>query len=161
MKILHGLKKVAVLCVLKHKYKFLLLKRDREPNKGSYTPIGGKIDPFESPHEAAIRECFEETGIRIEKFRYKGLLTETSASNYNWINFVYLAEIEDINPPHCSEGILEWVHFDQVLELPTPNTDWYIYNYIIKSRNFALNAIYDQDLRITSMTEDIQNIVII
>ena len=64
MKIPTGLKKSAVLCVLKNQDSFLLLKRLKEPNKELYTPVGGKLDPFENPNQTAIRETREETGQR-------------------------------------------------------------------------------------------------
>ena len=38
-----GNKKVATLCVLKNKNRFLLLKRYNEPNKDKYVPVGGKL----------------------------------------------------------------------------------------------------------------------
>jgi 8-oxo-dGTP diphosphatase len=41
-----GLKRVATLCILRNKDKFLLLKRLKEPNKDMYVPVGGKLDPF-------------------------------------------------------------------------------------------------------------------
>jgi len=31
-----------------------------------WVPPGGKVDPNETPDEAALRECFEETGVQIE-----------------------------------------------------------------------------------------------
>lgn len=33
---------------------------------GAWLPPGGHIDEFELPHEAAVREVFEETGIAVE-----------------------------------------------------------------------------------------------
>lgn len=36
----------------------------RKLNK--WLPPGGKVDPHEVPDTAAVRECFEETGLRIE-----------------------------------------------------------------------------------------------
>ena len=73
-----GLKKVAAMCVLKHQDQFLLLKRAKEPNRGMYVPVGGKLDPFESAYEAVLRETLEETGIQLESAKYCGTLTETS-----------------------------------------------------------------------------------
>jgi hypothetical protein len=35
-------------------------------NLGKWVPPGGKVDNHETPDEAAIRECFEETGVNIE-----------------------------------------------------------------------------------------------
>jgi len=128
MKIPIGLKKTATLCVLKNDHNFLLLKRLKEPNKDQYTPVGGKLDPFENPLQSALRETQEETGIVVETMKYCGVLTESSPTKYNWVGFVYLAEIPFIPPPDCNEGTLEWINFEQVLDIPTPKTDWFIYD---------------------------------
>ena len=88
-----GHKQPAVLSILKSGDKFLLLKRIKEPHVNKYSPVGGKIDPFESPIDTAVRETFEETGIRIENPKYCGVIVESSPTKYNWICFVYLSEI--------------------------------------------------------------------
>lgn len=157
MKIPSGLKRAATLCVLKNGNRFLLLKRLKEPNKNNYTPVGGKIDPFESPLNSAIRETYEETGIKIDTMKYCGLLTETSPIEYNWICYVYLAEIDYISPPVCNEGKLEWIDFKNVLDIPTPKTDWYIYKYILDNKPFSFSANYDENITLLSMSEDIEN----
>lgn len=156
-----GLKRAATLCILKNKHSFLLLKRLKEPNKDSFTPVGGKLDPFESPLKAAIRETFEETGIKVETMKYCGILTESSPTKYNWINFVYIAEIDFIEPPFCNEGTLMWIPFDELLNVPTPKTDWFIYKYILDGKSFSLNAEYDENLNLLSMIEEIENTKII
>ncbi|MBA5793627.1 NUDIX domain-containing protein [Flavobacterium sp. xlx-214] len=152
-----GLKRTATLCVLKHNNQFLLLKRLKEPNKDQYTPVGGKLDPFESPLQAAIRETFEETGIKVTTMKYCGTLTETSPTKYNWINYVYIAEIDFIEPPFCNEGTLNWIAFDDLLKVPTPKTDWFIYKYILDNKPFAFSALYNEDLDLLSMIEEIEN----
>ena len=48
-------KKIASLCVIKNKSKFLLLKRINEPNIGKYVPVGGKLKDHETPKKAAKR----------------------------------------------------------------------------------------------------------
>ena len=78
-------KKVATLCVLKYKNKFLLLKRFNEPNVGKYVPVGGKLKQNETPKDGVIRETFEETGIRVHDPKFFGILTETSPTKYNWV----------------------------------------------------------------------------
>ena len=157
MKIPIGIKKVATLCVLKNEQSFLLLQRLKEPNKDNYTPVGGKVDPFESPLESAIRETYEETGIKVDSMKFCGILTETSPVDYNWICYVYLAEIDYLTPHECNEGKLEWISFDDVLKVPTPKTDWYIYKYILENKPFAFSAKYDEKLILLSMREDIEN----
>jgi len=154
--ITEGLKKTAVLCVLKCENKFLLLKRFNEPNKNVYTPVGGKLDPFETPLQAAIRETREETGIVVKDMIYHGTLTETSPTKYNWISFVYSAEIEFQPAPDCNEGILKWVNTEDLLDIPTPKTDWFIYKFIMKNRVFAFNAEFDIELNLLIMQDDLR-----
>lgn len=54
-----GIKRKAILCILRHEDNFSLLKRLKEPNRDNFTPVGGNIYPFESPLKSAIRETFE------------------------------------------------------------------------------------------------------
>lgn len=156
MTVPHGLKKTATLCVLKNGEKFLLLKRLKEPNKDTYTPVGGKLDPFEGPLAAAIRETWEETGIKVDQMKYCGVLTEHSPTAYNWVSFVYLAEIDFVEPPPCNEGDLAWIHFDDLLKVPTPKTDWFIYQYLLEQKPFAFSASFDEHLNLLEMREEIE-----
>ena len=155
MKIPTGLKKSAVLCILKNEDSFLLLKRLKEPNKNMYTPVGGKLDPFENPNETAIRETREETGIEVESFQFCGMLIESSPTKYNWINFVYVAEIDHVPPPPCNEGTLEWITFEKVLQVPTPKTDGMIYKYVLESKPFIFNADFDKNLNLLKMVDEL------
>ena len=156
-----GHKQPAVLCILKSGDRFLLLKRKKDPNQGKFTPVGGKIDPHESPLHAAVRETFEETGIRVAAPRYRGVMVETSPTDYNWICFVYLAEIAPIDPPPCQEGRLEWIDAAAVFDIPIPITDRHIYEYVVTNRPFMFSVEYDQQLNILAMREEIEGISLI
>lgn len=158
---MEGLKKVAVICVLRQGSKFLLLKRFKEPNKDTYVPVGGKVDAYENPYDAALREVREEAGIIVPSMRLCGTLVETSPVKYNWMSFVYEAEIEIFTPPLCNEGILEWHDFQYIESFPTPKTDFFIYQYLLEKRPFAFNAVYDQDLHLLSMIEEFSQIQVV
>ena len=47
----------------------LLQRRKKAPNKGLWSPVGGKIRIHrgESPYEGALREVREETGFRVAR----------------------------------------------------------------------------------------------
>jgi len=156
-----GLKRSAAMVVLQNEDRFLLLKRSKEPNAGRYVPVGGKLDPCEDPHSAAIRETREETGLYIKQLRYGGVLIESSPTAYNWQCNIYLARIPHIAPPPCDEGELEWIDFADLSRLPTPPTDWHIYQYLKAERPFAFNAIYDEKLELISMVEEIEGKVLL
>jgi ADP-ribose pyrophosphatase YjhB (NUDIX family) len=44
----------------------LLVRRRMKPRQGAWTFPGGFVDFDESPAEAAVRECWEETGLAVE-----------------------------------------------------------------------------------------------
>lgn len=155
-----GIKRIATLCVLRNGNNFMLLKRLKEPNKDTYTPVGGKIEPYETPEEGVIRETFEETGIRVDKVKFCGILTETSPVKYNWLNYVYVADIDAVTPPECNEGTLEWIAYEELLNVPTPKTDWFIYKYILKEKPFVFHALYDSELNLLEMKEEIVGLLL-
>ena len=66
--------------------KFLML-HNKKLNK--WVPAGGKVDNCETPDEAAIRECFEETGVKIkligERPKFEGALITPLGSQCNTI----------------------------------------------------------------------------
>jgi 8-oxo-dGTP diphosphatase len=150
-----GLKRAATFVLLKNEKSWLLLKRKNEPHVGKFVPVGGKIDPHETPINAAKREVFEEAGIVVEDLKFCGTLVETSPVNYNWICFIYSCEIDKIEIPYCDEGELYWIDNDDLLNIPTPPTDLKIYEYVLKGQKFAFNAEFDADLNMIKMWDDL------
>jgi 8-oxo-dGTP diphosphatase len=155
-----GLKQAVVMVVLRSDDALLLLHRTKEPNLSKYVPVGGHIEPFEAPRAAAIREVREETGKQLDDIQFHGVLVETSPTNYNWVVFVYSAEVEHFDPPDCAEGVLEWVPSHRVPDLPTPATDNYIYPLIVAGQHFVLNAEFDQDLHLEHLEEELSGQVL-
>lgn len=155
MEVTHGIKRNAVLVILKNENQFLLLKRKKDPHKGYYTPIGGKLEPFENPNDCAIRETFEETGIDAPQLRYIGSLVESSPTKYNWNCLVYFAEIPFQKAPPCNEGELSWIAIQDLSKYPIPKTDILVYEYALAQKAFLFNVDYDEQLNILSFREEI------
>lgn len=149
------------MVILRCGTRYLLLKRAKAPNKGMYVPVGGKLDPYEDPYSAALRECAEETGITPAQLRYAGTLVESSPLDYNWWCNIYVADIDWQEPPYCDEGELAWISHEEILTIPTPPTDWHIYDYVLRGQPFALNAILDGQLNLIRMVEEISGAVLI
>ncbi|MEL7120253.1 MAG: NUDIX domain-containing protein [Bacteroidota bacterium] len=161
MQIPTGLKRSASMIVLRNEQKFLLLKRAKPPHQGKYLPVGGKLDPFEDPYSAAKRELEEETGLKIDVLHFCGVLTESSPTKYNWQSYIYVADIDFITPPFCNEGELEWIEFKDIPLVPTPETDWHVYDYIMRRQHFVFNAVYDNDLNLLFMKDEIENKLVV
>ncbi len=58
--------KVAAAVVVEHDGKILLTRRVNDPQRGLWTVPGGFVDAGEDPRAAAVRECEEETGLKVE-----------------------------------------------------------------------------------------------
>lgn len=161
-----GLKRAVALCILKNGDKYLLIKRGKRKDKkedyyGKYLPVGGKLEAYETPEEAAKREVFEETGLKIDNIEFKGMIIENSKVNYNWIHFVYLSNVDYFEPKETDEGYLEWVYKDDMESIPTPEIDKEVYKSIVNNAKFIFNDIYDDDLNLIYAKEELSGKVIV
>ena len=139
----------------------LLICRKNEPHIGKYVPIGGHIDPYETPRAAVIREVKEEAGVIVKDVQLCGILTETSPTKYNWIIYVYVADIVAIKPVEHREGILEWVEPERLSKIPIPFTDRFIYDYVARSEFFIFDAVYNQNIKLIRLVNEISGSVLV
>jgi 8-oxo-dGTP diphosphatase len=122
--------KIAVLCDLRdEKGRVLLIHRAKAPNKGLYSPIGGKLETSvgESPAQCAQREIREEAGIEvpIERLRLRLIVSEQAyEGKTHWLMFVYrvIGPVE-VSEGEIPEGRLEWRTLEELADLPMPETD--------------------------------------
>lgn len=131
--------KISVLIFLRDRQeRFLLLERNREPNLGRWSPIGGKLEMSigESPFECAIRETKEEVGLTITENDLH-LFSMVSEKNYegvgHWLMFLFncLKPLENLPPP-IDEGNFAFFTRKEIDEIALPETDrqilWPIYD---------------------------------
>ena len=86
----------------------LLLLRNRQPNKGLWNGVGGKVEQGETPFESCIREVKEETGFRLDAVRYCGVLSWGGHEIGDGGVYLFTAMAPDGDFSECSEGILKW-----------------------------------------------------
>ncbi len=128
--------RIACLCELRDaRGRVLLIHRARDPNRGLYSPIGGKLETAagESPAQCARREIREEAGIDVplDRLHLAGIVSERgfgsapgSEAGMNWLMFWYrvLGPV-DVRRETIPEGRLEWHAVDEIMALPLPETD--------------------------------------
>lgn len=109
--------------------RFLLLERNRPPNQGCWSPIGGKLhmDEGESPYECACREIHEEAALEVTE-RDLHLFGMVSEKNYegsgHWLMFLFACHKPlDGLPPAIDEGRFGLFSRAEVDQLRLPDTD--------------------------------------
>lgn len=107
----------------------LLIKRNKSPNKGLWSPPGGKLyqSTGESPHQCAARESNEELGLdaKPQEFHLTGLISEAGyEGKENWLMFLfeYRRPLSYCPPPH-PEGVFEFFSRRSLESLQVPETD--------------------------------------
>lgn len=107
----------------------LLLERAKEPNRGLWSPCGGKLhmDAGESPHACARREAREELGLELHPgdLRLTGLVSEHGyEGNAHWLMFLFEIKLRlKTLPPPIAEGRFQFFPRPALEQLALPQTD--------------------------------------
>jgi len=107
--------KLATVCYLKRGKQTLMLhriKKENDVHKDKWIPVGGKLQPGESPDECVTREVCEESGYKVVKPKLVGFITFPSEGHVgeNWYLFVYTADKFSGKIKDCNEGELKWIN---------------------------------------------------
>lgn len=84
---------VVSLCVIfNNDNKILVVRRSDNTDwcPGCWAIVGGKVEKKENPDVALVREIYEETGIKLSKFKFKKLIKDN-----NVIEYLYIGKVED------------------------------------------------------------------
>ena len=113
---------LSTLCYIENdREEYLMLhrvKKEGDANRDKWIGLGGKFEPGESPEECVVREVWEETGLKLTDYRYRGLVTFVSdrwETEYMHL-FTATGWIGEVK--ECDEGVLEWIHRDALASLP-------------------------------------------
>ena len=109
------------LCYLERGNAYLMLhriKKENDVNHDKWVGVGGKFEDGESPEECLLRETFEETGLTLTDYRYRGIVTFVSDRWESELMHLFTASGWTGVPRACDEGVLEWIDKQDLLALP-------------------------------------------
>ena len=113
--------KQTTLCYIEQDGCYLMLhrvKKENDENKDKWIGIGGKFEDKESPEDCVLREALEETGLTLDSYRYRGLVTFVSD---RWpTEYMHLFHADGFHGElkTCDEGDLQWLPKEQLYSLP-------------------------------------------
>lgn len=94
------------------------VKKKNDVNKDKWIGIGGKFEAEESPDECLLRECREETGLRLTSWQCRGVVTFLQEGGEGEYMYLFTAEEFEGNLHDCPEGDLQWVSREFLYGLP-------------------------------------------
>ena len=120
----------------------LLMERAREPNRGMWSPCGGKLmtEIGESPYACACREAREEIGLEIrpQDLHLLGIVSEAGYQGQaHWLMFLFEVKVRlRAVPPVHEEGTFAFFERSELARLKMPETDLeQIWPLVWKHRN--------------------------
>lgn len=134
-----------VLCFIEEGEQLLLIHKKRGLGAGKINAPGGRIDPGESPMEAAIRETEEEVGLKPTALRQVADISFQFVDGYSLLGYVFLSssfsgslrETEEALPFWCARAELP---FDRMWE-----DDRYWLPEVLDGKYVVAHFIFDGD----------------
>lgn len=125
------------------------VKKKNDENQGKWIGVGGKVEEGESPEECAIREIYEETGIRVHGLDFRSVITFVSDEWGSEVMYLFTSDRFDMSESAlsaCEEGNLAWIPIPEVEKLPTWEGDLIFLRKMRETREFfSLKLVYHGD----------------
>ena len=137
------------LCYIEHGDEYLMLhrvKKENDINRDKWIGLGGKFEKDESPEECLLREVYEESGLRLTSWRYRGIVTfVNTVCPTEYMHLVTADEFEgEIGA--CDEGELEWIKKSELMKLTLWEGDKIFLRLLDENEPFfSLKLSYDGD----------------
>ena len=112
---------LTTLCYIVKDDKYLMMhrvKKKNDVNHDKWVGVGGHFEKDETPEECLLRETKEETGLTLERFHLRGVITFLCDYWPTEYMFLYTADQYSGELIECDEGNLEWVKKSDVYQLP-------------------------------------------
>ena len=111
----------STLCYLERDGQYLMLhrvKKKNDANHDKWIGVGGKFEEGESPEDCVTREVWEETGLTLTDYAYRGIVTFVSDRWEGEYMHLFTATGFTGQLKECDEGQLEWFSKEKLLQLP-------------------------------------------
>ncbi len=142
--------KLTTICYIDNGDSYLMMLRNKKKNdvnEGKWLGIGGKFEPGETPEECVCREVYEETGLTLDDYTMRGVITFSSAG---WEDeYIYVFTSSDFHGEltECDEGDLKWIPKDKLLDIGIWEGDKIFLKLLLEgSPFFSVKLSYDGDI---------------
>jgi 8-oxo-dGTP diphosphatase len=148
----------AVLCFIRRRLsdgaeELMLIRKKRGLGAGKINGPGGRVDPGETPLQAAVRETQEEIGLTPSGIREAGKLQFQFLDGYGLSCTVFQASFFSGTPTETDEATPHWY---RVTELPFDqmwSDDELWIPYLLEERYFSGVFVFDDEVMMSHRLE--------
>ena len=137
------------LCYIERGDEYLMLhrvKKENDINRDKWIGLGGKFKEDESPEECLLREVYEESGLRLTSWRYRGIVTFLNTKCSSEYMHLFTADGFEGTVGPCDEGELEWIKKSELMKLTLWEGDRIFLRLLDSNETFfSLKLSYDGD----------------
>ena len=120
------------------------VKKKNDINHDKWIGVGGGFEEGESPEDCALRETWEETGLTLTDYRFRGIVTFDCEGQETSLMHLFTATAWTGELIECNEGDLEWIAKEKVYDLPIWEGDKIFFRLLEEERPFfSLKLSYD------------------
>lgn len=147
------------LCYIENdRAQYLMLhrvKKKNDVNHDKWIGLGGKFEDGESPHECALREVQEESGLVMVNPRFRGIVTFVSDQwETEYMHLFTATQTTGTMACTCDEGELAWVDQDKIATLPIWEGDKIFLRLLAEEAPFfSLKLVYEGETLVASTLE--------
>ncbi|NLN54935.1 MAG: 8-oxo-dGTP diphosphatase [Clostridiales bacterium] len=149
--------KMTTLCYLRQGNEYLMLHRTKkqvDENAGKWIGIGGHFEFGESPEECMKREVSEETGLEVNSWQYRGIVTFVSDNFGCEYMHLFMADGWEGSQKDCDEGVLEWIDKERLSTLNMWQGDRLFLDLLFKDTPFfSLKLVYKGETLTTAFLD--------
>lgn len=140
---------LTTLCYIEKDDAYLMLHRiskKDDVNKDKWIGVGGHFEDGESPEECLLREVYEETGLSLTSYAFRGLVTFVSDEWPTEYMCLFTADGFEGELKDCDEGELVWVPKSDITSLNLWEGDKYFLDLLINRKDFfTMKLTYNND----------------
>lgn len=149
---------LTTLCYIEKEDQVLMLhrvKKENDINKGKWIGVGGKFEYNESPDECLRREVKEETGLILDRWQLRGIVTFVYNNMDAEYMHLYTADrFHGQLNKNCPEGVLQWFNKDAVKDLELWPGDRIFFKLLQEGvQAFSLKLTYHDDTLVQALLD--------